>query len=216
MALQFSSRVTKNLAAQIVAGRGNDTSFPASRLVIAFIKDTINVPSSSTNMFSYLNNCLNFSSFGGTAGAGANVPNVLGYHYLPATNSELALQQNGSIVNYIGPTTITALQSGVIGSIIIYAPNTNLNNTTDPHIETGKAMVSVVDGNDLTAYALPVGTAGSTYTQYSPIWFNGVSLITDSVGLINSTAVAKFTSLQTVQGQPFTLNSIGVKVGSFN
>lgn len=216
MALQFSSRVTKNLAAQIIAGRGNDPYNLAARLVIAFIKNTVSVPTNSASMFSYLNSCLNFSAYGGTTGAGANVPNLLGYYYLPATNSALALQQSGSIINYVGPTTITALQSGTIGSIIIYAPSTNLNNTTEPYIATTKGMVADVSGNDLTSYALPIGTANSTYSEYSPVWFNGVSLITDSVGIANSSSVAKFSSLTTVQGQTFTLNSISVKVSSFN
>lgn len=216
MALQVSSRVIKNTAAQICLGMENDTSSGSySRLVIAFIRNDVPIPTNSSEIYNYLNTSLNHSNYGGAMTT--NEGYVLAAYTFPDLNVYLQFGQLSSdpkVVSYVGPTSITAKQTGTVGSIIVYAPNQNTGGYGYAYV--GNPLANTSTGANMTNTVMPTGISSSTYNAYAPQWFKGFSFCTDSVGGTDSSASVKLSTLDLVQGQSFTFHSIGVKLSSFN
>ena len=215
MALQLSPRVTKTMAAQMCAGMQNEATTDAySRLAIAFIRNDVAIPTNSAEIYGYLNTALNHSNYGGAYPS--NTGFMLGVYVFPDLNTEIQFGQsdsNPNIASYVGPTTITGRADGTIGSIIVYSPNAYTGNNGSSYQSSALSTSSTV--NSTSAVCIPSGITLSTYNAYAPMFFRGVSFCTDSVGLVDSSAMVKLSTLEVTQGQPFTLHSINAKVGSF-
>ena len=216
MALQVSPRVYKTLAAQMCSGMENDVSTTDySRLAIIFVRNDVAIPTNSSEIYNYLNTSLNHTNFGG-----ANTWNeayVLASYVFPDLNTELQfgqLDSNPSIINYTGPTTITAKQTGTIGSIIVFTPN--VITTIGPVVASTFTLSNLETGGTLNATVLQTTLTSGSYSSYASTFFRGFSFCTDSVGTAASSAAVKFSTLDVTQGQTFTFHGMNIKLSSFN
>ncbi len=224
MALSFSPRVMKNMAAQMGFNNYNSSSTDRyTRLVMLFISNQVAIPTNEDGIHWYLNTCLNNSANDGTFSAGYNQSFVLGWYVFP-TGSQMASTITNNLVSWDGPFNITATNTGTIGSVVCIAPT---HTVTDGLSGTGGAggATSTTSGSGLVLSNTSTNGAGSVmissgmtsanYTLYAPEYYSSLNFITDSVATTGS-PVVKVSSMTTTAGSVFQLSGFKLRINSLN
>lgn len=223
MAISFSPRVRRNLVQQMAfSHRIVSTTNRYTGLCLLLISDQVPVPSNSSELFPYLNACLNNSGFDGNI-ANTNKNNVLAYRLVTATEAA-TLTQSGTLFSLTTDWNMVVTTSGTIGSAIMISPTWNCTNGLSLQNNIGGAA-STWSG---TTFPLDIGnTTGagsimvpstiteSNYTTFTPEYYSSFNFITDSIA-VTGTPVIKLSSMTTTVGQPLTLDSIKIRINNFN
>lgn len=212
MAIQTSLRVRKTFANKL-----SSTSTSSGRLLMLFVSDTVPVPASSDEVRAYCDSVLNYSpNYGGGSG---NRANVLAWTLvLPGSVTELS--QANDLAMLTSNRTITASNTGRIGSVMIISPlvNSTAVALSSQYNHAGSmttclgftTSTSISPTND--RFGLPEAlSTNASYQGYAQTYYNGLHSITDSVGLQASSAFLKTSSLDLVSGATFTLYGFSLK-----
>lgn len=224
MALSFSPRVMKNLAQQMVfTVHQSGTTTRYTRLAFVFVKNTVAIPTDDAGIYNYLNTCLNNSAYGGTGGAGANQSNILGWVCLGANQASIS-NQNNNLASWTTSTTVTAVNSGTIGSVICLAPTQGVTDGMSVTQGSGGATATTT-GSGLVLTNTATDSAGSimigsgitsaNFNSYSPEYFSSFNFITDSVGT-SGTPVVKVSTMDVTAGTNFQMLGFKLRINSFN
>lgn len=220
MAIQTSLRVRKTFANQFAVDT-NMTAGSVSRLYMFFVSDAVPIPVDENDVTRYLYAVFNYSpNYGGGSGNRANLlawTKVMGSGTANAGDGS-ALVQSGEVVRYLPNRTITPINTGDVGSVVVMGHNYSTSATPTlageytarSNIVTG--VISATPGNpgDITI-GIPEAQ-GSAILQQNVMknYFNGLHFISDSVGTTSSSAMVKMSTLSLTSGTPFTLNGFSV------
>lgn len=222
MAIQTSLRVRKTFA-NILSYDTNSsaTNYALSRLVMVFVKDSVSFPTTAAGMSDYLNAVLNYSpNYGGGAG---NRANLLAWTMVmpgtTATGATSPLGQTNDISMLTANRVITPINTGRVGSVIVFSPHVASNSATSTMSATVSGYSQVITGVvgaaatsiSVSLLGIPEAATGTTGTTVAPGYFGGVHFVTDSVGVQSSSACVKLSTLDLVSGTPFTSYGYSLK-----
>lgn len=220
MAIQTSLRVRKTFANQFAVDT-NMVTGGVSRLYMFFVSDAVPLPVDEDDVTRYLYAVFNYSpNYGGGSGNRANLlawTKVMGAGTANA-GAGSALVQSGEVVRYLPNRTITPINTGNVGSVVVMGHN--YSSTTAPTL-AGEyiARSGIVTGMIYAAATNPADTligipeaqgSGATQLNVMKNYFNGLHFISDSVGATSSSAMVKMSTLSLTSGTPFTLNGFSI------
>lgn len=223
MAISFSPRVRRNLAQQMsFSHRIISTTNRYSGLCLLLISDQVPVPTNNSELFPYLNACLNNSGFDGNT-PNTNKNNVLAYRLVGAAQAA-TLTQAGTLFSLTTNWDMVVTTSGTIGSAIMISPTWNctdglsLVNGTGGAASTWSGTTFPLDIGNTTgagSIMIPNTITEANYNTFTPEYYSSFNFITDSIAT-SGTPFIKVSSMTTTVGQALTLNSIKIRINNFN
>ena len=187
MAISFSPRVRRNIAQQMTFSHRWSTTASNRYAVqcLLLISNQVSVPSDPSQLFTFLNTCLNNSANDGTAGANVNQQYVLAYR--PITTTEQALMnQTGTLVQLTTPWNMIVNASGTIGSAIMICPtHSSTNNGLSLATNVGGAGTPLIgsfplDANSATGNGgvmLSKAMTSANYTSFAGDYYSSFNFI---------------------------------------
>lgn len=226
MAISLSPTVVNNMMRQVSfthAMVANSTQ-KFSRLVFAFVSNTVAVPTTKTELTDYLISVLNNSSNDGQT-AGANKNNILAFAYISVADMS-KVQHTDDLFKIASPITCTVNAAGTIGSMICFAPSHGINQNSGVSLTSGSGAISlfssatpVLDNGSSTngseTIMIPSTITSSSYTSFHSEMYSSFNFITDSIAT-TGTPIVKVSSMTTSIGTAFQLSSLNLRFSSLN
>ena len=225
MAISFSPRVRRNLAQQMAFSHrvSSATSSRYSIQALLLISNEVAVPTQSSELFNYLNTCLNNSPHDGTAGANWNQRYILAFRIITTTEAA-TMMQTGTAVQLTTPWNMIVNNSGTIGSAMMVGITQNSSNGLSLSNNVGGATTSYsvvlpnLDTNKTDSEGSIMMSRAcnlANYNVYAPECYSSFNFITDSVAT-TGTPFVKVSSMTTTIGQPLQLTGFKIRLNNFN
>lgn len=225
MAISFSPRVRRNLAQQMAFSHrvSSATSSRYSIQALLLISNEVAVPTQSSELFNYLNTCLNNSPHDGTAGANWNQQYILAYRIITTTEAA-TMMQTGTAVQLTTPWNMVVNNSGTIGSAMMVGITStstsglSLTNNSGGASTTYGSVLPNLDTNRADSEGSIMMSKACTltnYNLYAPECYSSFNFITDSVA-ITGTPFVKVSSMTTTIGQSLQLTGFKIRLNNFN
>lgn len=225
MAISFSPRVRRNLAQQMAFSHRWSGSAGNRYAVqcLLLISNEVAIPSDPSQLFNYLNTCLNNSANDGTGGADWNQRYVLA-HRVISTTEAAQMNQTGTLVQLTTPWNMVVNASGTIGSAIMLCPtHMSTNNGLSLVTNVGGAGTAFnstfpLDANSTTSSGgimLSKAMTAANYAAYAGDYYSSFNFITDSIAT-SGTPVIKVSSMTTTVGQSLQLTGFKIRLNNLN
>lgn len=226
MAIALSPTVVNNLMRQVSFTHAMvaHSTQKYSRLVFAFISNSVAVPTNKTELTDYLISVMNNSSNDGQT-AGANKNNILAFAYVSLSDMS-KVQHTDNLFSITSPITCVVNASGTIGSMIVFAPTHGINQNSGVSLTSGSGAVSLfttatpsldngTSSNGADTIMIPSTISAANYNAFHSEMYSSFNFITDSIST-TGTPIVKVSSMTTSVGTSFQLSSLQLRFSSLN